>query len=226
GKAAEIPAGDDTVTALAALKDGGLPCASGAPAWGVVNPAAHAAFTRNRQQADFRDGYVGGFAASPDGSVVDFGFVQGGKQRARFDLLSGTLEMNPAPRPELVRPRTTDGAIKVTDWRNNSRPRLNGAALPLDANEKSESAAVQGDWVLLGTDYCRGGYKGRQLAWRTELPAPAWMVNLSADGRLAIVGVGDGTIRWFRLSDGVELLSLFAEPEGARWVSWTPEGFF
>ena len=52
------------------------------------------------------------------------------------------------------------------------------------------------------------------------------MVNLSADGRFALAGLGDGTIRWYRMSDGTEILSLFAAPDGKRWVAWTPEGFF
>ena len=50
GTVVEIPAGDDTVTALARLKDGGLAFASAAPAWGLVNPDDRTAFARNRLQ--------------------------------------------------------------------------------------------------------------------------------------------------------------------------------
>jgi WD40 repeat protein len=226
GKAVEISAGDDTVTALAGLKDGRLAFASAAPAWGLVNPDDSNAYTRGRQQADFRDGYAGGFGVSADGAVVEFGFVQGGRQRARFDLLEGTVELDPKPRPDLARPKTTSGSVTITEWRNGEHPRLNGTRLTLDANEKSRSAAVQGDWAVVGTDYFLRAYEGKKLAWRTEVPAPAWMVNLSADGHFALAGLGDGTIRWYSMADGTEILSLFATPDGQRWVAWTPEGFF
>jgi len=51
-------------------------------------------------------------------------------------------------------------------------------------------------------------------------------VNLSADGRLAISALADGTIRWYRLSDGRELLAVFPDPDGKRWVLWTPSGYY
>src|SRR5262249_11950124 len=69
-------------------------------------------------------------------------------------------------------------------------------------------------------------YSGNELAWHTAVPAPAWVVNVSGDGKRAVAGLGDGTIRWFRLSDGAEILALYPHPDGKRWVAWTPEGFF
>ncbi|HZT50715.1 MAG TPA: caspase family protein, partial [Stellaceae bacterium] len=111
-------------------------------------------------------------------------------------------------------------------WRNGAKPKLNGHLLPLDANEVARSGAVAGDLALLGTDfYLRAFRKGEPL-WRAAVPAPAWAVNLSGDGRLVLAGLGDGTIRWYRASDGAEILSLFAEPDAKHWVLWTPEGFF
>lgn len=50
--------------------------------------------------------------------------------------------------------------------------------------------------------------------------------NLSGDGRLVLAAFHDGTLRWYRRSDGAELLALFVHPDGQRWVLWTPEGFF
>ncbi len=53
-----------------------------------------------------------------------------------------------------------------------------------------------------------------------------WAVNLSGDGRLVIAAFGDGTVRWYRRTDGAALLALFVHPDGQRWVLLTPEGFF
>src|SRR5262249_13294387 len=36
----------------------------------------------------------------------------------------------------------------------------------------------------------------------------------------------DGTIRWHRLKDGVEVLALFIARDGRRWVAWTPQGYY
>jgi WD40 repeat protein len=224
-RATDIPAGDDTVTALGVFNSGNLVFATAEPAWGVISPADQLVFRHDRIQADFRDGEAG-FAVSADGAIVDFGFQQGGKARARFDVLAGTLELNPAPRSDIRPPATAAGGFTLTDWRNLDKPKLSGRPLPLDANERSRSGALLNDWAVLGTDYFLRAYRGGAPAWKTEAPAPVWSVNISADGRVAVAGLGDGTIRWYRMADGVEILSLFAEGDGKHWVLWTPEGFF
>jgi WD40 repeat protein len=221
----DIPAGDDTITGLGTFGDGKLAFASAAPAWGVLGPTDQTIFRHDRLQADFRDG-ARGFAVSHDGSVVSFGFRQGALDTARFDVLNGTMELNPAPRPDLILPVPENGRSALTDWRNGDKPKLNGRPLALDANEIARSGAMVADATVMGTDFFLRAYRGGQQAWRTEVPAPAWTVNISGDGRLAVAGLGDGTIRWYRMSDGVEILSLFAEPDGTHWVLWTPEGFF
>jgi hypothetical protein len=38
--------------------------------------------------------------------------------------------------------------------------------------------------------------------------------------------LGDGTIRWYRWSDGKELLALFVDRESKAWVAWTPSGYY
>jgi len=60
--------------------------------------------------------------------------------------------------------------------------------------------------------------------WALPLLGPAWAVNVSGDGRLAVAALADGTIRWYRYHDGRPLLALFMDRDGKRWVMWTPEG--
>ncbi len=38
--------------------------------------------------------------------------------------------------------------------------------------------------------------------------------------------LGDGTIRWHRMEDGVEILALFPFSDGVDWVAWTPDGYY
>lgn len=54
----------------------------------------------------------------------------------------------------------------------------------------------------------------------------AWGVNISKDGRLAVAAFADGTIRWFRLTDGEPLLSLFVTKDASQWIAWTPGGWY
>src|SRR5207237_750595 len=51
-------------------------------------------------------------------------------------------------------------------------------------------------------------------------------VTFAADDRLAIAAFSDGTIRWFRASDGQELVAFFAHADRSRWVLWTPSGYY
>ena len=53
-----------------------------------------------------------------------------------------------------------------------------------------------------------------------------WAVNITGDGRLVVAAYSDGTIRWHRMSDGVELLAFMPLADRTNWVAWTPEGFY
>lgn len=48
----------------------------------------------------------------------------------------------------------------------------------------------------------------------------------SPDGRLVVAALGDGTVRWYRASDGVELLAFFLHADKKRWVAFTPSGYY
>ena len=57
--------------------------------------------------------------------------------------------------------------------------------------------------------------------------ADPWLARLAADGgKLVIAAYGDSTIRWHRMTDGVELLAFMPLPNQTDWVAWTPEGFY
>jgi WD40 repeat protein len=128
---------------------------------------------------------------------------------------------------DLTPPRTEGLAIK--EWNDSYKPTLDGTPLPLKPYESSRRLAIApgGGRFLLGT----GGYlrlfdrQGQQL-WAVPVPSFTRAVNLSGDGRLAVAAFADGTLRWYWLRDGAELLALFLHTDGSRWVLWTPEGFF
>ena len=66
---------------------------------------------------------------------------------------------------------------------------------------------------------------GQEL-WSKLGPGAAFGVNVTEDSRLVLAAHKDGTIRWYRMSDGGELLALFVDKDDLRWVAWTPTGYY
>jgi hypothetical protein len=164
---------------------------------------------------------------SADGTIVDFGFELRGKSPLRFDLRGRKLSGDP-PADRQTIPAKQAG-LAVERWRNDFSPTLDGKPIELDPYERSESLAIQtdGSRFVLGSDWSLRAFDAKgQLIWRRAAPSVVWAVNVSGDGRLTIAAYGDGTIRWHRLDDGRELLTLYVLADKQNWVAWTPEGFY
>jgi hypothetical protein len=118
--------------------------------------------------------------------------------------------------------------LKIEGWLGD-RPSLAGRPLPLDPYDASYSLAVHpaGDRFVLGTEFSLSAFDASgTLLWRHRVPGTVWAVNITGDGRLVVAAYQDGTIRWHRMADGVELLAFMPLPDRTNWVAWTPEGFY
>ncbi len=62
--------------------------------------------------------------------------------------------------------------------------------------------------------------------WKTSTQSTAWAVNIAGNDKIVAAALGDGTVRWYRMSDGVHLLTLYIHPDRKRWVLWTPSGYY
>jgi WD40 repeat protein len=164
---------------------------------------------------------------APDGKRV--AWTQGGAN-GRWDVADATgFDLAAAAQPPagLADWSASDGRISVTEWYLGPDPKLNGRALELAPTERALSVAVRDGRVLLGGDYFLRFFDGRgQQIWQHPIPDSAYRVNQSSDGRLAVAALGDGTVRWYRLSDGQELLALFLTSDAKRWVAFTPSGYY
>jgi WD40 repeat protein len=226
---ADVVVAPDTVTDLAFLPDNTVAYASAQGGFGVFGFDGRVRLSRESDMCDFRDVAQAGFAVSADGRVVDFTCRHGGRDGLRADLSSLTLARDAAARADLAPPRPTAPGLDLGSWRNAGAVALNGRPIDLVPFEHVRSvAAVPGQAAMvLGTDfYLRLEQAGRE-AWRRAMPAPAWGVDVSADGRRIVAALGDGTIRWYDLAaGGSEIASLFVDAREHRWVLWVPEGFF
>ena len=119
--------------------------------------------------------------------------------------------------------------IEITDYSNNRYPKLNGRVLTLEDYEQARAYAIapDGQSFVLGTDwYLRRFDRHGNALWTVPYPGTAWAVNVTGNGRLVVAAFSDGTVHWFRLSDGKELLAFFPHTDRKRWVLWTPSGYY
>ncbi|MBN8216421.1 MAG: caspase family protein [Spirochaetes bacterium] len=222
GAAVDTALCEDTVTSLLALP-GGLAFASCDPALGRVDSAGKILWSRKPPMA-INDENHDRFALSTDGSVVAFAF------ESRGPLVAFSLARRaylPEVPPEL-RPARLQG-LPLASWRNSPSPTLSGKAIPLDVGEHSTCAAATGDLsaFILGTSFKLRAYGADgALRWQRSAPALAWCVDVSPDGRTAVAAFADGTIRWFRMDSGTEVLALFPHADRSRWILWTPKGYY
>jgi hypothetical protein len=108
-------------------------------------------------------------------------------------------------------------------------PTLDGKPLGLGAYEHPHSLAINlsDTRFVLGTNSHLRAFdtQGAPL-WSRPTPGEAWAINIAADARLVIAAYDDGTIRWHRMTDGVELLAFMPLGDRTNWVAWTPEGLY
>ena len=226
GNFKEVEASRNTVLDIQSLPTGGIVYGATDPAWGKINAKGERTQFVESDIPDYRLN-TEGFKISKDGTEIGFGYELAGGSPARFSVVKRQLDLTSAQ--NLASPRTDTTASDITDWHSTLEPKLNGAKLNLRENEYSRSLAITPDdsKFLLGADFTLRLFDrtGKQL-WETVTPPGAWSVNISGDGRLAIAAFGDGTIRWYRMTDGQELLAFFPHKDKKRWVLWTPTGYY
>ncbi len=208
-----------------------MPCGDGVtagaqdPAFGLIAADGGKRVWQEGVAADMRDQREM-FGLSADGKRARF-TLKWRSEPVLFDLAAFRLTEAPQAAPGLAAPQVS--GLAVSDWENNTAPKLNGKPIALEAYEGSRALAIAPDAsrFVLGTEYWLRAYRadGGEL-WEKAVPGVAWGVNVSGDGRLVAAAYGDGTIRWHRMSDGKELLALFVHAKDKRYVAWTPKGYY
>lgn len=221
-----LAAGANTVMSLVPLPGGDLLVASADPWLGRLAPDGTPRWRHGPPGADLRNEFKR-LSVSADGEHIGFHFDLFGKSPAHFDLTSRALIAGSATGAGMEVPRQT--GLSVENWQGQFNPTLGGKPLPLKPYEFSHSLAVhpKGDRFVLGTEWYLRAFdaQGKPL-WTRAAPSVVWAVNITGDGRLVVAAYGDGTIRWHRMSDGVELLAFMPLADRTNWVAWTPEGFY
>lgn len=119
-----------------------------------------------------------------------------------------------------------------TSWedRRTKQLMINGYAVrdfSYDEWCRSLDIADDGSAVIIGgtfSVFCYG--KDGTRRWSTAVQSIALDVNIASNGKLVVGAFADGVIRWFRMSDGRLLASLYMDVVSRQWIMWTPEGYY
>ena len=224
----DLPAADDAVRRLLPLRDGGILFATLDPAFGLITPTGSVRLLQTSGKLDFRSRSDDILSTNQHGDAISAGVVFPDHQLS-VNLRDRAVDLNDITQASHHSSRFRTSSLSITGWRDTTTPALNGVAIPLERSEIARALAIEpdGDAFVLGTSWrlIRFDNAGRKL-WAKATEGTAWNATTDGAGRVVISTQGDGTIRWRRLSDGAELLSLFVTPDARRWVAWTPSGYY
>jgi hypothetical protein len=224
---ADLPAAADTIQALTSCGDG-IAFGASDPTFGVLSQEGGTTLAVSNRKVDARSKRGDAFTFAPEGKRVRFGLGQGNDDPVLLDLTVGTLTNSPQPVAGFA-PAAVTG-IDVTNWQGSLQPLLRGKPFVNihDIPQKSFALAVRGDrsgFVLGLQSYLVAFDAQGKERWDQGLSG-VYGVNLTASDNVVTAAVGDGTIRWYRWSDGKELLALFVNSATKAWVAWTPSGYY
>ena len=216
----------DSVTDLNMLPNGDLAYSSFDGSWGIVSGGRITRRVASPVSA-IRGDVPADLELSADATAVRWGMksADGG---LGFQFEKRALSVRPAQ--PLRAPETRFGWFSAPGDVNNQRrpPVIGGKPMVLADDERSRAATVirASATAIVGTN--RALYAVSEqgaVLWRMPVDTEVRSVNASADGRLVVSAMADGTLRWWRARDGVLLMTLLATSDG-RWVVWTPSGYY
>jgi hypothetical protein len=226
GKPSDTHVSQDIIFDLRPLPQGRLLFCTGDPTWGLVTEDGSSKTLGSLPIAYCRSG-LDAFGASNNGEIVSFRFQLRGKSHAPFSVSHRTLLTDPNAFKSF-QGLLVEG-LDISDWNSTTEPKLTGKPLPLNPYEESRSFAIAHDasLFLLDADWSLRCFSSNgEQRWVIDAAGVAWAVNLADRDRLAIAPFGDGTICWYRVQDGKELLAFLLNADQKRWVLWTPEDYY
>jgi WD40 repeat protein len=229
GQPQRIPLMRNRITEIQQMPNNQIAFAAEDPGLGILGANGRLVGYRGNDIVNF-SGARTDVHLSADGGVVAYPLAPDGSVRHSFAVLgSGDQSTAVTPAVPVFPPRLSAPGVQVSDWQNGYKPTINGRTPELDDYEMSRSYAIAPDGrrVLLGTEWAIRllDLQSKEI-WNQSLPAVAWAVNISQNGEVAVAALSDGTIRWYRMRDGREIISYFPHGNGLDWMAWTPDGYY
>jgi WD40 repeat protein len=225
----KIPLTTNRISEIQQMPDNQIAFAAEDPGVGVMGPDGKLRFFRGPDIANFSRAQKQ-LALSADASVIRYPLDRENRKLRSFQIFGGgDQSTEKSPEKAVFTPIQQANSISVIDWVDNFKPKINGKMPVLEDYEMSRCYAIapDGKSVLMGTEWAvRLLRPDATEIWSVKLPAVVWSVNVSRDGLLAVAALSDGTIRWYRMRDGREILAYFPRNDGREWIAWTPDGYY
>jgi WD40 repeat protein len=229
GQPQAIPLMRNRITEIQRMPDGRIAFAAEDPGLGIMGSDGKVAAFRGPDIVNFSAARTD-VLLSADGTVLSYPTGDSGAARHSFAVFGGGDQSIAAPSSvPLFPPRLMAPGVEVLDWQNGFTPTVNGNTPDLDDYEMARAYAISPDSrsIVFGTEWAvrRVDLQAKEI-WSRKLPAVAWAVNISQDGAVAVAALSDGTVRWYRMRDGKEIISYFPHGNGIDWMAWTPAGYY
>lgn len=150
-------------------------------------------------------------------------------QRIHLSLLEHMARVAPPSDSRMTPPRHTAPGLMVSSDEAWGTLAINGrpVSLPQGARAVGWSCAASGAGVALATatEVLWINPRG-EIRWRRPMSISATGVNVAGDGKLVVVVLSDGTLRWLTADEGRLVLSAVVLSDAATWAAWTPSGYY
>ena len=223
GKPTITPLARTRVGDMAAVPSGELVFTTDDPSLGLVSAEGRVTAVHDSELLVFINASL---KLARDASLVSFPAQRG---PAYFSVSEADTVLSDEQIRSLSGPLRAAKGLAIEHAQNGYRPRLNGKAIALEPYERSRCHAIAPDLrsFVLGTEWNLHGFDAAgNTKWRTALPAVAHAVTVSGNGEWVLAGLGDGTLRWYRMDDGAEVLALFVHAPSKEWIAWIPAGYY
>ena len=228
GPPLQLPLAHARIGDLAVTADDSVLFAAEDPALGLIDSAGRRRYLLLSGVPDYRAAQQS-LKVSRDGATLEIALGGQPQSLRRFSLLNGKLERPTAPDASLNGPTAEASGWKIKQAKGTAPLTINGHAPVLDPFETPHAYALapRASVLVLGTEWAlRVLDRGAAQKWSVRLPTVARAVNVSADERVLLVVLGDGTIHWYSLDNGTLLASAFIHANGEDWAAWTPRGYY
>lgn len=134
---------------------------------------------------------------------------------------------------------TNKGGTKVRNWRGiikqvgSDKMEINGDHVPnelfhVSGRVESIDVSNDGQRIILGmnTGQIVSTDAEGNIVWQKNTPGAVSAVNISADNQVAVVALNNGFIRWYDVTHGGLIMTLYVQRGTQEWVLFTPDGYF
>ncbi len=227
GEYNDVWVGDgNTATDVKPLSDGSIAYVTTSPSFGRIKTDGTVIYEKMGELYSYRTADRSHLRVNEDGSQFtatsfdgyQYSFnVEERSFRTNVPLASYTVKKN---------------GLEITNWQNYyaPNPEFNGTDSDVlkdgeicrsaDISSTGFYASLGADWNLYLAD------KSGNKMWKTPAPGTVWANNITGNDKVIIAALGDGTIRWYALESGKNILSYYIHPNTKKWVLWTPSGYY